>query len=105
MVHAWRQTVEIIFTKNYSILNQLLSGQAPEFLHFTLRLLLQQLKELASRGRTNLAEVLAGCCRVLLSKLQELGTSGEGLGLTDPLNRVSNRARPWRDVGGLRIFP
>jgi nuclear pore complex protein Nup205 len=89
VVHAWRQTVEIMFTKNYSILNQLLSGQGPELLHFTLRLLLQQQKALAARGRTRLAELLAGCCRVLLSKLQELGSSGEGMGLMDPMNRVS----------------
>lgn len=87
---AWVQAVEVAFTKTYGLLtSKAAPGAGPELLHGVLLGVLGLVRELAARRAGELAEALAGCARVLLSKLQELASMGLTLGLpSDPLSQV-----------------
>lgn len=64
-------------------------GCGPELLHSCLLGILGLVRDLADKQSGQLAESLAGCSRVLLSKLQELASSSLSLGLPgDPLSQV-----------------
>lgn len=73
---AWKQLVEVLCTRNFPLLNAAMSGGGAVLLQETLRLLLNQLKALSARKVPGLVEQLAGSCRVLLGKLQELAAGG-----------------------------
>lgn len=90
-IHAWVNTIEIAFTKAYTLINtKTAPGCGPELLHSTLLGVLGLVRDLASQQSGQLSESLASCSRVLLSKLQELASSSLSLGLPgDPLSQVS----------------
>lgn len=89
-VEAWVNTMDIAFTKTYTLINtKTVPGCGPELLHSCLLGILGLVNNLADQQSGQLAETLAGCCRVLLSKLQELASSSLSLGLPgDPLSQV-----------------
>lgn len=92
---GWLQAVEVALTKTYPLLNTTTCrGAGPELLHTMLHGLLGLVRSLAAQQAAGLAECLAGCCRVLLGKLQELASSSLSLGLPgDPLSQV--RVHCW----------
>lgn len=89
-VEAWVNTLNIAFTKTYNLINtKTAPGCGPELLHSCVLGILGLINNLASQQSGQLAETLAGCCRVLLSKLQELASISLSLGLPgDPLSQV-----------------
>ena len=102
---AWRQAVEVALTAAYPLLCSTLPGRGPEAARAALVGSLQALQALSARQAVRLAEALAGCPRVLLSKLRELASLGPGGGgggagaggvagaASDPLARVRLPAR------------
>ncbi|KAF8066245.1 NUP205 [Scenedesmus sp. PABB004] len=102
-VAGWVQAVEVALTKCYALVNtKTCPGGGPELLHACLLGTLGLVRDLAGQQAGELAEALAGCCRVLLSKLQELASASLSLGLPgDPLSQVR---LPVRCLALLRLL-
>ncbi|KIY93151.1 hypothetical protein MNEG_14812 [Monoraphidium neglectum] len=91
---AWRQAVEVALTSAYPLVEATMPGRGPEVLRSALVGALGALQELSTRQSVRLSEALAGCPRVILSKLRELASLGLGAGLpSDPLAQVRLPAR------------
>ncbi|EFJ49677.1 hypothetical protein VOLCADRAFT_117126, partial [Volvox carteri f. nagariensis] len=91
-VEAWQQLVQVVYTRQYELLNTLLRGSAAEALYDTLTASLETVRALMSRmdgAAERAAGPLCSAARVLLSKLQEQAILHVSLGqAADPLASV-----------------
>ncbi|KAG2487371.1 hypothetical protein HYH03_013942 [Edaphochlamys debaryana] len=91
-VEAWQQLVQVVYTRQYELLDGLLRGGAAEALHDTLAACLETVRGLLGRrdgAAERAAAPLCSAARVLLSKLQEQALLHVSLGqAADPLASV-----------------
>ncbi|GFR52149.1 hypothetical protein Agub_g14664, partial [Astrephomene gubernaculifera] len=91
-VEAWQQLVQVVYTRQYELLNGLLRGTAAEALYDTLTASLETVRGLMARhdgAAERAAGPLCSAARVLLSKLQEQAILHVSLGqAADPLVSV-----------------
>ncbi|GLC49201.1 hypothetical protein PLESTB_000193200 [Pleodorina starrii] len=96
-VEAWQQLVQVVYTRQYELLNGLLRGTAAEALYDTLTASLETVRGLMTRmdgAAERAAGPLCSAARVLLSKLQEQAILHVSLGqAADPLASVRVPAR------------
>ncbi|KXZ49324.1 hypothetical protein GPECTOR_22g918 [Gonium pectorale] len=91
-VEAWQQLVQVVFTRQYELLNGLVRGTAAEALYETLLACLETVRGLLSRPDGAVERAAAPLCsasRVLLAKLQEQSILHVSLGQpSDPLASI-----------------